>query len=111
MTGMRRGEVLGLRWTDVDLDAARLSVRHAVVAVAYEVIDSTPKNNHACVIDLDQETVWLLRAHRQRQLEEREVWSDDYDDQDLVVAKENGTSIHPHSFSKKFVRLIKLTGK
>ena len=33
MTGMRRGEILGLRWTDVDLDAARLVVRHAVVAV------------------------------------------------------------------------------
>lgn len=35
MTGMRRGEILGLRWCDVDLDAARISVRHAVVTVAY----------------------------------------------------------------------------
>jgi integrase len=37
-TGMRRGEVLGLRWDDVDLDAARLSVRHAVLNVAYELV-------------------------------------------------------------------------
>src|SRR5690606_31030089 len=36
-TGMRRGEVLGLRWCDLDLDAGRLSVRQAVVAIAYDV--------------------------------------------------------------------------
>src|SRR3990172_3364826 len=40
MTGMRRGEILGLRWKDVDVDAARESVRQAVVSVAYEVIAS-----------------------------------------------------------------------
>jgi integrase len=37
MTGMRRGEVLGLRWCDVDLDASRIAVRNAVVSVATEV--------------------------------------------------------------------------
>lgn len=37
MTGMRRGEVLGLRWCDVDLGASRVAVRNAVVSVAYEV--------------------------------------------------------------------------
>ena len=62
MTVMRRGEILGLRWRDVDLDAARPSVRQAVVAVAYEVIESTPKSHNARVIDLDGETVGLLRA-------------------------------------------------
>ncbi len=107
MTGMRRGEILGLRWADLDLDAARLSVRHAVVAVAYEVLDSTPKSHNARVIDLDQETVWLLGRHRKQQDDEREVWGKDYDDHDLVVAKQNGTPIHPHSFSQTFERLIK----
>ncbi len=71
MTGMRRGEILGLRWADVDLDAARISVRNAVVSVAYAVIESTPKSHNARVIDLDAETVDLLRAHRVRQQVER----------------------------------------
>jgi integrase len=64
MSGMRRGEVLGLRWADIDLDAARLSIRQALVAVGYEVIKSTPKSHSARVVDLDAETVDLLRVHR-----------------------------------------------
>ncbi|MBV9817999.1 MAG: site-specific integrase [Solirubrobacterales bacterium] len=106
MTGMRRGEILGLRWQDVDLDRARLSVRQALVAVGYEVVHSTPKSHSARVIDLDAETVAQLRAHRARQDGERREWGADYEDQDLVVAKENGEPIHPHTFSQSFERLI-----
>lgn len=110
MTGMRRGEVLGLRWCDVDLDAARLSVRQAVVAVAYSVIESTPKSHNARVIDLDRETVDTLRAYRQQQLAEQAEWSGAYEHHDLVAARENGTPIHPHSFSQTFERLVRRAG-
>ena len=106
MTGMRRGEILGIRWHDLDLDRARLSVRQALVAVGYEVLHSTPKSHSARVIDLDAETVELLRAHRCQQDTERVQWGADYMDQDLVVAKENGEPIHPHTFSQAFERLI-----
>jgi integrase len=95
MTGMRRGEVLGLRWCDLDLDRARLAVRQALVAVGYEVVHSTPKSHSARVIDLDAETVDQLRAHRARQAAERADWGADYENQDLVVAKENGEPIPP----------------
>ncbi len=110
MTGMRRGEILGLRWCDVDLKAARLSVRHAIVAVAYATIESTPKSHNARVIDLDPETVEQLRAHRWRQQDERNQWRDDYEDHDLVACKENGEPIHPHTFSQSFERLVKNAG-
>ena len=103
MTGMRRGEILGLRWADVDLEAARLSVRQAVVTVAYEVIESTPKSHNARVIDLDAETVELLRAHRRRQHEERAEWDVDYAAHDLVVARENGDP-DPPAFVQPDVR-------
>ncbi len=106
MTGMRRGEILGLRWCDLDLDRSRLSVRQALVSVGYEVVHSTPKSHSARVVDLDQETVEQLRAHRARQEAERAEWGTDYQDQDLVVAKENGKPIHPHTFSQSFERLI-----
>ena len=110
MTGMRRGEVLGLRWSDLDLDAARLSVRQALVAVGYDMITSTPKSHNARVIDLDAETVRKLRRHRREQNDERAEWGADYHDQDLVVAKENGEPIHPHTFSQSFERIIQRAG-
>lgn len=107
MTGMRRGEILGLRWRDVDLDAARISVRHAVVSVGYAVLESTPKTHQARVIDLDPETVAVLREHRSKQQIERDQWGLDYRDNDLVIARENGEPIHPHSLSQAFERLVR----
>jgi len=110
MTGMRRGEVLGLRWSDIDLDARRLSVRQAVVSVAYAVLHSTPKSHQARVIDLDPVTVEQLCAHRRAQQLERAKWGSDYCDQELVVTTENGEPIHPDSFSQAFQRLVKNAG-
>jgi len=106
MTGMRRGEILGLRLSDLDLDRSRLSVRQAIVSVGYEIVHSTPKSHSARVIDLHAETVDQLRAHRTRQEAERGEWGAEFQDHDLVVAKENGEPIHPHTFSQAFERLI-----
>jgi integrase len=106
MTGMRRGEVLGLRWKDVDFDSARISVRHTIVSVAYEVQSSTPKTHQARVIDLDAGTVEQLRRHRERQQFERTNWADDYEERDLVFCRENGSPLHPDSFSQTFERTI-----
>jgi integrase len=75
MTGMRRGEVLGLRWRDVDFDGSCIAVRNAIVSVAYEVLESSPKSHQARVIDLDPGTMALLWRHRERQLGgTRGVW-------------------------------------
>ena len=110
MTGMRRGEVLGVRWSDIDLERGRLSVRQAVVSVAYAVLHSTPKSHQARVIDLDDLTVEHLREHRRAQEVERAEWGSDYRDQDLVVARENGAPIHPDTFSQAFERLVRNAG-
>lgn len=106
MTGMRRGEVLGLRWRDVELDAARLSVRQTIVSVSYEVVISTPKNHQARVVDLDHRTVQQLLVHRDSQDLNRETWGDEYQDSDLVFCKEDGTHLHPHTLSQTFGRLV-----
>lgn len=62
MTGMRRGEVLGLRWTDIDLDAATLSIRRSVSCTGYQV-HTTPTKTRTSrrAVDLDQQTVAVLR--------------------------------------------------
>ena len=71
-TGMRQGELLALRWRDLDLDAARLAVSQTVVSVDYRIEFSTPKTAHGCrSVGLDQETVPVPREHRKVQQEER----------------------------------------
>jgi integrase len=62
-TGMRRGEVLGVRWRDIDLDANRVSVRQALVSVAYEVSISDVKTGTSRrTIDIDEDVVQVLRG-------------------------------------------------
>ncbi len=106
MTGMRRGEMLGLCWAAVDLGQGRLAVRNAIVNVAYEDLNSTPKNQ-ARVIDLDPLTVTMLREHRRRQDAERDGYESD---EGLVFCREDGSPIHPQSFSQVFTRAVEKAG-
>lgn len=107
-TGMRRGEVLGLRWPDVDLDARQLAVVHTLTTVNYRPVLSTPKTKRSRrVIYLDAQTVEVLRAHRRRQLEERLAAGPDWDDGiDLVIRDELGRPVHPDWFTKEFARQV-----
>jgi len=62
---MRLGEVLGLRWNDVDLDQRRLAVRQAVILVAYKLMISDVKTDTGRrSIDLYERTIAVLKAWR-----------------------------------------------
>jgi integrase len=110
-TGMRRGEVLGLRWPDLDFSASRLRIERALIAVQHEVSFSEPKSEKGRrMLSLDSTTLSALRAHRARQNEERLAWGTAYQDQGLVFARENGTPPHPDWFSKRFDKLARAAG-
>lgn len=110
-TGLRKGELLGLRWQDVDLDTGRLAVNQTLISVGYKAQFSTPKTDRGKrSIDLDPETAQLLRSHRARQAEERLAWGPAYQDSGLVFTRETGEPIHPESFSSIFERLVKGSG-
>lgn len=66
-TGARRGELAALRWTDIDLDAATVTIARSVVAVDGQVVVKRTKTGKARVVSLDPETVTVLRAQRTRQ--------------------------------------------
>lgn len=110
MTGLRRGEVLRLRWSDVDLDSGRLAVRHTVVSIAYEVQVSTPKTHQARVVDLDAGTVGVLWTHRAALLAERAAWGSGYVESNLVFCREDGSCVHPDLFTQMFDRLVVRSG-
>ncbi len=72
MTGMRRGEAIGLRWSDVDFENSRLSVRRALIPTNREVVVSEPKiAKGRRVVALDPVTVEVLKAQAARQLDEQ----------------------------------------
>lgn len=106
-TGMRRGELLGLRWRDVDLKAQRLSVRQTIISVGYEVIRSDPKTaKGARTIDLDGHTVRALRAHRAEQRLERQLLALPEYGEGLVFCRENGEPYHPDLVRQSFERRV-----
>ncbi len=73
LTGMRRGELCGLRWEDVDLIAQTVKVRHALAMINGTPEITTPKSRRSRrVIDIDEGTVQILRRHREKQLEAAE---------------------------------------
>ena len=110
-TGMRRGEALGLRWSDLDFDARRASIRQTVFAVNHEVLFGTPKTAKGRrSIELDAGTVAALRAHRQRQLEERLLVGSGWRDLDLVFCKPTGEPLHPERFSRDFAKRVERGG-
>ncbi len=110
-TGMHRGEVLGLRWRDVDLDTRRLSVHQAVISVAYALqVADVKTGTSRRTIDLDPRTIAVLRSWRKHQLEERLALGGQHEDHGLVFARPEGTPIHPDLSSKTFDRLVNRSG-
>jgi len=110
-TGMRRGEVLGLRWGDVDLHAKRLHVRQAVTAVAYTVRISDVKTRASRrTVDVDEPVVQVLQAWRRRLAEERLLLGPAYDDHDLAFPRPDGAPTHPERFTRTFDRLVAEAG-
>jgi integrase len=110
-TGMRRGEVLGLGWDDVDLRAGRLSVRQAVITIHYQVHISDVKTTQGRrSIDLDERTVEVLRTWRRHQKRQRMAVGEGWREHGLVFSRPDGSPIHPDYFQQTFDRAVASSG-
>lgn len=107
-TGMRRGELLALRWRDIDLDAGTISIRRSVGVVKIkgqrrQIREGDTKTCRPRVVDIDPATVAVLRAWKSErgsmalQLARRDA---------LVVGNHEGVFRDPETFSKTFVKTV-----
>jgi integrase len=110
-TGMRQGEILGLRWHDVDLDAATLTVRWQLQWSngAFQFVPPKTKRSYR-VIELPPLVVDALRTHRARQQLERDRAGAAWHDLDLVFATRNGSPIFGWNIYREFKTRAKRAG-
>jgi integrase len=107
-TGMRRGELLGLRWRDLDLNRGVLNVRQQWSRQDNGPRFGPPKTKNALrSIYLDLWTVEVLLQHQQAQELERHCWGESYrTDLDLVFPGSHGLPQDPDVVQKRFARLV-----
>lgn len=112
LTGMRRGELLGLMWKDVDIDRGVLAVRRTLsrgTGGTWEFgAPKTASGRRAIALPLS--VVDALRRHRVRQLEERLALGDAWEDRGLVFTNEIGAPLHVNALASRFKKLIAASG-
>jgi len=102
-TGMRRGEVFGLRWRDVDLDAGVLRVAGSLQRVDGQLRVVEPKTPRARrTVALPAAVIDLLRVHRKYQAERRLLLGEGWTDLDLVVEQGDGRPRDPDTITHRF---------
>ncbi len=117
-TGMRRGELLGLRWQDVDwqdghASAARIRIRQALVLAGGRTRMETPKSARSRrSIVVSAPVLEALKRHRATQAEERLAWGSAYDERGLglVFAREDGSPLAPGAVSRAFLSATEAVG-
>ncbi|MFG3687823.1 tyrosine-type recombinase/integrase [Micromonospora sp. NPDC047740] len=109
--GLRRGELVGLRWSDVDLDEGTLRVQQTVQRVAGQlhVLDAKTEDSEA-VLPLPEVTWLALLEHQERQQAERAALAEVWKDHGLVFPSERGTPLEPTNLSRSFARLREAAG-
>jgi integrase len=108
MTGLRRSEFCGLRWGDIDLEAAALMVRQSVQLVDGRITVGAVKTSRSRRrVDLDAGTVAVLRAHRRTQASERLMVGAGWRDHDLVFTAPDGGPLNPDTITQWFDRTVR----
>ena len=110
-TGLRLGETLGLRWSDVDLEAGRVTVRHNRVLVGSRMVEGTPKRQRSVrTLALLGGAVEALRRQRVMQAAARQAAGEAWRDQDRVFSTRDGGGLNASNVNRTFRRIRERAG-
>jgi integrase len=105
-SGLRRGELAGLRWSDVDLDAGVAWIRSNLVVVGGAVTEASTKTaSGERRVDIGGRAIAALVRQRELQDLERDQWGDAWTDAGRVFTREDGRDLQPQTLTKTFNRL------
>ena len=111
-TGGRRGEILALRWSDLDFEKATLAISKNRTRIGKSVIeqDSTKGGDGKRIVQLDSETLRLIKDHRRRQIEERMKAGSLWQEANYIFTQENGLPLDPSTPYQLFKKTAKRLG-
>ncbi len=109
-SGMRRGEALGLQWSDVDLDTGSLYIERSRHQVGYDVVEGPLKNGEGRHVRIGAGTVAALKAWKARQNTLRLQWGPAWHGSDHVFTRENGEPWHPNRITELFGEAVGAAG-
>lgn len=110
-TGARRGELLFLRWKDVDLDAPELRLRGSAGIVDGERVEGTTKGGRERRVSLDAETAAMLAEHHRAMQEKRLLVGAEWEGGDYVFTTDFGRLIYPDTVSQAVPRIVARANK
>lgn len=112
ITGLRRGELLALRWSkSIDFERRRLVVSEFLEETkSFGLRFKAPKSGKVRVIPLADHAIPILRAHRAAQNTAKLKRRPEYQDKDLVFCNPDGTPWPPDTFTKQFAQVARLLG-
>jgi integrase len=109
--GLRRGELLGLRWQDLDLDAPTLRVTRSLQRIGGAIVLKEPKTKRSRrTLSLPASAVAALRAHRDRQAWERKAAGGRWIESGMVFTTPIGTATDPDNLNKAYKALLARPG-
>jgi integrase len=105
--GLRRGEIAGLRWANVNLKDKTIRITENRVAIGGEITSGTPKSKASNrTLPMPDEVVELLKAARKRQTEERLKLGEGYGSGEYVASDESGQPYHPNLLTFRWGKLL-----
>lgn len=108
--GLRRGELIGLRWADVDLDRRVLYVRQQIQRRRGVLYDDDPKGRRRRAVPLPAMCIAPLRWHRMRQNDQRAKAGEEWKGSDYVFTTRTGSPVEPRNVYRSFTRVAASAG-